>query len=191
MAVANKKKTRAAALDVPQNDDEANALLAEYGELFNSATRIEAEMNDALANVKAVAEEKAKPVSERMLIIGDALNAFAGANRKRLTNDGKVKTVRFPAGEIGWRFNPPSVRFARGVKADQVIENIRAAIAKAKDAEIIARLRAFIRTREEPNKEALGDSPDLASTIDGIRIASSGEKFYIAPFGAELSEPQR
>jgi phage host-nuclease inhibitor protein Gam len=194
MAVASKKKTTAAALHVPQTDDEANALLAQYGELFNQAARIEADMNDALAKVKAGAETIAKPVAEQMQAIETALNAFAGANRKRLTHDGKVKTVRFAAGEMGWRFNPPSVRFVRGVKAEHVIESIRSLIrdyVADGNRRMSARLQVFIRTKHEPNKEAMAADPETAMLVDGVKIGSSGEKFYLAPFGAELSEAGR
>src|SRR5690348_134120 len=78
MAVAAKKtRGKAAALDVPQNDDEANVLLAEYGALFNDVARIEADMNDALVKAKTAAEEESRPLLDRMGAIYLALNAFA------------------------------------------------------------------------------------------------------------------
>jgi phage host-nuclease inhibitor protein Gam len=193
---STKTKSKAAALDVPQTIDEANALLAEYGELFNQAAHIEADMNAELAAAKAAAELEAAPVQLRMQQIFDALNAYAGAHRAVLTKDGKTKTVDLPAGKIGWRFNPPSVRWARGYNAEKIVEGIKAAISKlllgdADDRRKAEKISGFIRTKEEPNKETIGGNPDLAREIAGIRIGSSGEQFYIAPFGAELSEVAR
>lgn len=187
-----KKKTKAAALDVPQSIDEANALLAEYGELFNEAAHIEADMNAALAKAKSDAEEQAKPVAERMLQVFDALNAYAGAHRKDLTQDGKTKTVKLPAGEIGWRMNPPSVKWKSGFNGEKIVAGIKAliddvVIKTLQDAERLGSLRGFIRTKEEPNKDAMGDNPDLAREIPGVKIGSSGEQFFLAPFGAELA----
>lgn len=184
-------KTKAAALTVPQSIDEANDLVAEYGDLFNEGAHLEADMNAELAAVKAKYEERAKPGAERMAQIFDALNAFAGANRKQLTNEGKTKTVKLAAGEIGWRMNPPSVRWARGFNAEKIVQGIKeviASFARPDDSAQRIQLRAFIRTKEEPDKNAMSSNPDLAKTIPGVRIGSSGEQFFIAPFGAELSE---
>lgn len=181
MKARMKKAERAPALDVPQSDDEANALLLEYGECFNEAARIEAAMNDELSALKVRFEQDAAPHQARMMQIYDALNAFGGAHRKRLTDDGKRKTVQLPAGEMGWRWNPASVRLKRGRKAEEVVETIRAkgrAFAK------------FLRISLELNKEAMLDDPETACQIDGITIGRNGEKFFVAPFGAKLAEPK-
>jgi phage host-nuclease inhibitor protein Gam len=119
MAVMRKTKARAAALDVPQNDADANALLAQYGEAFNVVARLRSDMNDRLAAVKAKFETEAAPWQAQMQDIFSALNAYAGANRDRLTEKGKSKTVDMAAGAMGWRLNPPSVRLKRGHSWDR------------------------------------------------------------------------
>jgi phage host-nuclease inhibitor protein Gam len=52
-------------------------------------------------------------------------------------------------------------------------------------------MKRFVRTKYEVNKEAILDDREHASAIEGIAIGSSGEEFFLAPFGAELSEPKQ
>ncbi len=177
MKAATKKK--APAIAVPQTDAEANRLLKEYGDTFNLVARVQAEIDQAVADLKAAFEAKAKPHQDRMNVIFEQLQAWSAAHRDRLTDDGKSKTVTMPAGAIGWRNRPPSVRWKKGFKAEDILAAIKE-----------AGLRRFIRTKEEPNKERMLDEPDVAVTIDGVIIGSAGEEFYVAPFGAELAEPK-
>jgi phage host-nuclease inhibitor protein Gam len=58
---------------------------------------------------------------------------------------------------------------------------------------LIARLKSlglarFVRTREEPDKEAMLAEPDVARAVPGVRIASAGEDFVIEPFNLELAQ---
>jgi phage host-nuclease inhibitor protein Gam len=172
-------KTRTSALEVPQTDEAANALLAEYGEGYNAVARIDAGMNDALARVKASFEEQSKPLQERLKAIEAQLSGWAAAHRDRLTENGRTKTVKLAAGEIGWRALPPSVRWIKGMKAEDVVSAI-----------IAAGMKRFLRVKYEPNKERMLEEPDVAKLIKGVVIGSAGETFFVAPFGAELSEPK-
>lgn len=176
----NAAKKKAPAIDVPQTDEAADALLKEYGDEFTFVARRQADLDSALAKLKATYEELAKPHQERMNEIFEQLQAWGAAHRDRLTDDGKSKTVTLPAGAIGWRQRPPSVRWKKGFKADDIIEAIKK-----------IGLRRFIRVKEEPNKERMLEEPELAGEIDGVIIGSAGEEFYVAPFGAELAEPKR
>jgi len=173
------RKTKQAALEVPQSDEEADALLAEYGATFNTLARQQVRLDELLAKLKARAETKAKPLQESLSSIMVALNAYGAANRKRLTNGGETKTVKLPSGEIGWRTNPPSVKVKRGLKAEDLIASIRQ-----------LKLRKFLRLSVEVNKRAMLDDPEKAETIPGITIQKDVEEFFVAPFGAELAEPK-
>jgi phage host-nuclease inhibitor protein Gam len=172
-------KTKMKSIDVPQSDDEANALLAEYGETYNKLVALEGGMNDALAKVKETFEGLAAPHQDRLKTIFIQLTSWGSAHRKRLTEDGKTKTVKLAAGEIGWRNLPPSVRWKKGFKVEDIIAAIKA-----------AGMRRFLRLKEEPNKERMLEEPEAAAQIEGVIIGSGGENFYVAPFGAELSEPK-
>jgi phage host-nuclease inhibitor protein Gam len=179
MKAKTKVRNKAAALDLPQTDDEADTLLAEYGRHFNLVAGIETRMNDTLASIKERFENDAAPHQARMKEIFDALNAFAGTHRKRLTDNGKTKTVKLPAGELGWRLAPASVRLKRGFSWDAVVAWLQA-----------NHMKSFLRLKYEPNKDAMLADPERAGAIEGITIGSAGEAFFIEPFGAELSEPK-
>lgn len=172
-------KVKMKTLDIPQSDEEANALIAEYGEHFNVITNLETGMNDALAKVKATFEEQAAPHQDRLKTLYMQLTAYGSAHRKRLTDDGKTKTVKLAAGEIGWRNLPPSVKWKKGFKVEDIIAAIKN-----------AGMRRFLRLKEEPNKERMLDEPEAAALIEGVVIGSGGENFYVAPFGAVLAEPK-
>lgn len=179
MKSAAKKKTAMAAIHVPQTDDEANALIAQYGEHFNALADLQVGLDDALAKVKAVFEQQAVEHQESLKTLFMQLTSWAAAHRDRLTEKGKTKTVKLPAGEIGWRNLPPSVRWKKGVK----VEDIVAAIKKAG-------MRRFLRIKSEPNKERMLEEPEAAALIDGVVIGSGGENFFVAPFGADLAQPK-
>jgi phage host-nuclease inhibitor protein Gam len=172
---------KALALDIPQTDAEADALLAEYSRIESAVATAEATMNEALAAAKIIHENAARPFLERRRQIYDALNAFAGAHRSRLTDEGKTKTVKFPAGEFGWRTAPPSVRLKRGFEWDDVVDF----------AKRHANLRRFLRTKTELNREAVLADPEAAGRIEGLSVGSRGEQFFVTPFGADLSEPKQ
>jgi phage host-nuclease inhibitor protein Gam len=172
-------KTKTQAIDVPQNDGAASELLAEYGETYNKLVAIEGGMNDALAKVKGTFEELAAPHNERLKTIFLQLTAWASAHRDRLTEGGKTKTVQLPAGNVGWRLRPPAVRWVKGMKVEDIVQAIKN-----------AGLRRFLRIKEEPNKERMLEEPEIAAKIAGVVIGSAGEDFFVAPFGADLSEPK-
>ena len=71
---------------------------------------------------------------------------------------------------MNWRMRPPSVSI-RGAEA--VLETL-------------ARmgLTRFIRTKQEPNKEAMLNEPDAVRGIAGITIVTGVEDFVITPFEA-------
>jgi len=177
MKSAARAKSRA--IEAPQTVDQADAVLFQYGQTFNTIARLQADLDDGLAKLKAQYEEHAKPHQERLKTLFEQLAAFGATNRDRLTENGKSKTVQLPAGMIGWRQCPPSVRWAKGLKAEDIIVAIKK-----------AGLKRFIRTKEEPNKERMLEEPSIATKIPGVIIGSKGEEFFVAPIGAELAEPK-
>jgi len=170
-------KMKAPALNVPQSDREADLLLMLYGEQSRVVAELQTRMDAALARAKADFEGRAKPSQEVLKGLFEQLQAWGAANRSRLTADGKVKTVELPAGKIGWRSRPPSIRLT--AKIDEVIKTLRT-----------LKLARFIRVKYEVNKEALLEEPKRAATIAGIKVVTDAEDFYVEPFGADLSEPK-
>lgn len=167
-------KSKATAVDVPQNRESAAESIAAIGVANRELLRIHAEMNDYLATVKDQYEQEAEPYRLRIRELTDGLQIYAEANRATLTNNYKVKTVAFTSGEIVWRMNPPSVRLT------DTEENVIAACEAAD-------LREFVRYTPTLNRDAIKANPDEARNIPGIRIGQS-EAFVVVPFEAELSE---
>jgi phage host-nuclease inhibitor protein Gam len=172
-------RTKAPTIVVPQSDDAADALLKEYGATVTLLEVIEARLDSALAGVKMHYEGEAKPHQERLKTMFKQLFAWGAAHRDRLTDQGKSKTVKLPAGAIGWRNRPPSVKWKKGFKVEDIVQAI-------KDAG----MRRFLRLTSAPNKERMLEEPDAAAMIKGVVIGSAGEEFFVAPFGADLAEPK-
>lgn len=167
-------KAAAAGVDVPQNRDAASAAIAAIGIASRELQRINANMNDAMAACKEAFEIEAEPYRRKIEELTAGLQTFAEANRMALTGNYKYKTVAFPAGEIVWRMNPPSVRLT--LPEDQVIANCEA-----------AGLEEFIRRTPSLNRDAIKANPEEAKHVEGIRIGQS-EAFVVVPFETELAE---
>lgn len=195
MSAKANRPAEAPAIATPQTDGEADQLLAEYGRLCVTVVDAEARMTEELATVKLRHEAAAKPSQERLDAIFDTLNQYAANHRDRLTQDGRTKTVQLPAGQIGWRNNPPKVTWAKGFNADKIVDAIYNAAGqlRGKKREVVeqqTKLYALVRVKKEPNKEAMLADPETAKGVRGIKIGSKGEDFFVDPFGAALAEPK-
>ena len=157
---------------VPQNQNQANDAIAEIGRAQRERSRIKAEMNDELAEVKRRFEDQAAPYNDRITALSQAVQTWAEANRHKLTA-GKKKTIGMAAGEIKWRICPPKVGL-RGVEA--VMKALKE-----------LGLTKFIRTKEEIDKDAILADQKAVAHVKGITI-SQREDFVIVPFETELEE---
>ncbi len=166
-------KTAAAAVAVPQSRDQAAEMVAEIGKSNRELARLEADMNDALAQVKKAFEEKAEPIRKRINEKTHGVQTWAEANRDLLTHGGKVKTAALTTGQLCWRTRPPSVRVTG---AESVIVALRK-----------LGLGRFVRVIDEVNKAAILNEPAAVATVPGISI-SQGEDFVVEPFEAALAE---
>lgn len=165
-------KTPAAAVAVPQNRDQAAQAIAEIGSLNRDLSRITADMNDALAQIKEQFEQQAEPKRLQIEALTEGVRTWAEANRDSLTQGGKVKTAALTTGEILWRLRPASVRVTG---ADAVLDLLRR-----------LGLGRFVRTKDEINKEAILAEPEAVAAVPGIAIVQ-GEDFVVVPFATELA----
>lgn len=155
-----------------QTRDEVESAIKEIGDLNRELERLAIEQNDRLA---AITEEYAplmNAVKEKLEPKQDAVQAWCESRRDELTQNGKTKTGSFNTGEVQWRQRPPSVGI-RG--ADAVLESLRT-----------LGLVRFIRTKEEVNKEAMLNEPELAATVAGVTIKTGIEDFVITPFEQDI-----
>ncbi len=198
-----KAKTKAAGtnLPVPQNDGEAEQLIARLGALQRDNEKAKADHD---AQVAALEEKRgiAKKVFEEVQgVIVDALNLWATANRERLTNGGRTKTVQLPTGTILWRAGIPSVTH-RGLKAEEVLDNIDRRISDltnsiadmrpSRERDVLrderAVLQGFMRTTVKLNKEAMQENRALAEKVPGITFSNPGESFAVEPLASQIRE---
>lgn len=171
----SKARVKSKAVNAAQSRDEVEELIQVVGDTTRQLARIEADMGDAVSEVKARYERKAEPLKVTLLEAQTRIQGWCEANRAALTHDGRTKTGAFATGEVKWRTRPPSV----------TVRSVSAVIAWLKE-NLEGR---FIRTKEEIDKEAIlaataGDEP---VSIPGVRVGSAGEEFVIEPFTAELA----
>jgi phage host-nuclease inhibitor protein Gam len=178
MATKKMARVKLPALPVPQSREEADRLIEKVGQLQHRRYAVQGFLDQRVATLKAEAEEKAKPWNEEIASCMAAIQAYCEAHRPQLTDEGRTKTVRFGSGEVSWRQRPPSVSFGK-TKAEKVLETIKG---------LGRRFSAFVRVREEIDKEAMLADPKLAMEIPGVRVGSKGEDFIVKPISMQLEE---
>ena len=163
----------AANVPIPKDEAEANEFIEYIGVAQRERTRIETQMNDELAELKAKFEEWAGEHTDSIERNLKGLQIWCEAHRAELLK-GDSKTARFAAGEVSWRMRPSKVTL-RSIKKvlDQLHEK---------------ELTRFIRSKETINKEAMLAEPDAVKDIKGVKVGSAGEKFIVKPFESELEE---
>lgn len=169
MATVAKLKTKAQAY-APQSLNDCAADIKKLGDLQRDFTRATADMNDEIAAITKRYQPKLEALTERIETLQKGVQTYCEAHRDELTNGGKVKFANFVTGDVNWRQRPPSISI-RGAEA--VLETL-------------ARmgLSRFIRTKQEPNKEAMLNEPDAVRGIAGISVVTGVEDFVITPFEA-------
>ena len=155
-----------------QSRDDVEVAIKQIGDLQRQLEQAAINQNNELASIT----EKYAPIltalKEQIEPIQTAVQAWCESRRDELTQNGKTKTGSFNTGEVQWRQRPPSVAI-RGV--DSVIEALKT-----------HGLIRFVRTKEEINKEAMLNEPELAATIAGVTIKTGVEDFVITPFEQEV-----
>lgn len=182
-----KAKAEAANVRVPQSREEAAAMISEFGAALREIELIETTLNDTLQKAKASAEAEATPFKKTADDLFAGLKLYCEANRTTLLGNSGIKTHDFGTGKVAWRFRPSKVTISGGAEAvvEKIDGKMKAAIERGETGE---NYKNFLRVTVEINKEAMLANPDLARTIDGVRIGRSGEVFEVEPFGAQLAE---
>jgi phage host-nuclease inhibitor protein Gam len=154
---------------VPQSKTECAEYIRQVGDLQREFSRRSAEMNDAIAVITQEHQPHLEGISQRIDTLQEGVQAWCEAHRVELCgeNDRLGKTANFITGTVSWRQRPPSIA-VRG--ADAVIEALRR-----------LKLDRFIRTKEEVNKEAMLNEPDVARGIAGIKLVTGMEDFIVQP----------
>ncbi|SRZ95174.1 host-nuclease inhibitor Gam family protein [Shigella sonnei] len=168
MAKPAKRIKSAAAAYVPQNRDAVITDIKRIGDLQREASRLETEMNDAIAEITEKFAARIAPLKTDIETLSKGVQGWCEANRDELTNGGKVKTANLVTGDVSWRQRPPSVSIR---SVDAVMETLER-----------LGLQRFIRTKQEINKEAILLEPKAVAGVAGITVKSGIEDFSIIPF---------
>lgn len=167
MATKKRIKTTAQVWTAQSRDDVATAI-GNIGKLSRDIDVLTARMNDEIAVITEKYQPEIDRIRNDLFPLQAGIQTWCEAHRAELTQAGKIKTANLITGQVSWRIRPPSVSI-RGTGA--VLE-----LLKSKG------LERFVRTKEEPNKEAMLADPDAVRTIPGISIVSGVEDFVIEPF---------
>ena len=155
-----------------QTRDEVEVAIKEIGDLNRELERLAIEQNDKLA---AITEEYAplmNAIKEKLAPKQDAVQAWCEADVMNSLKTAKLKQVHL----IQAKCNGDSVRQVWGfAEQESVLESLRT-----------LGLVRFIRTKEEVNKEAMLNEPELAATVAGVTIKTGVEDFVITPFEQDI-----
>ena len=163
------------------DDAACAAAIGGIGALDVQLTRIEATKASQVAAAAKEAEDRAAPLqAERAALVGQ-VSGYAVANRVRLTENHKSKTVKFPTGEVSWAAGRGRVVIDPALKA-KVLDRLK-------------KLTGFTRTKVEPDVTAIGkslreDDKSPLRRIPGLSLEGTGEQLTVKPVSAELVEPR-
>ncbi|WCK69906.1 host-nuclease inhibitor Gam family protein [Agrobacterium tumefaciens] len=175
MKSAKKSKPKAISR-VPQSRQDAIWAVGRIGTLRRAIHAQKAKAEEAIRLIGERFETDTAMMAEELAEHERGVQAWCEANRMILTNNDKVKFHDFGTGSVRWRSLPASVSI-RGAEA--VLEALKS-----------LGLKAFIREKEEINKEAMLNDPDTARKVAGVTIKSEGEVFAIEPVELEISTVQ-
>ncbi|KMO32501.1 host-nuclease inhibitor Gam family protein [Methylobacterium aquaticum] len=201
-----KAKTKSAGtnLPVPQSDAEAEVMIAQLGALQRDQAALQAKHDGVIAELEAAHAATVKASAERQTVILEGLAIWASANRERLTNGGRTKTVQLATGTVLWREGRYAVKHPK-MKIEDVIEAVRERIRVAQaDAtragderrpadrraaiERISVLEGFLRKKVELDKSAMLAARDVAETVLGVTVPRGPEEFAVEPLASQIRE---
>ncbi len=120
-----------------QGWDDVDATLAQIGQADRELQLIEAAANERIEGCKQAMKQAAQPVLDRKAALELAVKEYCDANRAEFA---KVKTKTLTFGEVGYRTST-KIMIKRVAETLQALKDLAFA--------------ACIRTKEEPDKEAM------------------------------------
>lgn len=141
-----------------QSWEDVDEALRNIGVIDRELALIEAGQNEAIDQIKKETRDKATPFLSRKDGLETAIKEFCDANRAEFT---KVKTRSLPFGEVGYRL---STRI--------MIKKVADTLQALKDLA----LTACIRSKEEPDKEAMKSLTD--ETLAQVGAARKTENIF-------------
>ena len=170
MAKPAKTRIKTTAQIAAQSKDDVIAFIREMGDVSREVKRLEATMNDGIAELQEQYANDAAPLNERIEALQDSVQLWCEANRMAITDGGKVKFADFVTGIVKWRINPPKVS----------VSGVDAVVALLEGNPELSR---FLRVKREVNKEAILNEQELFADgqVPGIKLVLGKEFFVIEP----------
>lgn len=186
--------------NVPRSDEQAEAQIARIGVLEREIAAADVKRKGAVALLEEQLAAPTKPMVEEKAELIEGLRLWAEANRDRLTGNGKKKSAQLLTGKIAWTAGRKSLEIA-GEEAAVIAEiqkrivrltqKIAATPEPGKTRQLTEEreaLRAFLREATSLNKAAMKDRPEVAATLDGVRIVTAAETFDAKPLASQIPE---
>lgn len=166
-------KSKAAELIVPQNDDQARAVIARLGDgtrrLAEQAELTRQQIESLRGQLKAFADV----IDEEATLQHKALQIYFEAHAERLTDNGRRKTVDWPEGQMGHRLSKPRVKLLQD--EELVIDAL-----EARALDIMLRFKVEI-DRQELLADLLTEEPLVSDLAEIVQR----EEFFVAPAAAD------
>ncbi len=157
--VTRVKKTYTA---VPETIESANLLLGKLGSTQDAINEIERELKEKVAELKAEALKKLRPLTTLRDRQVNALFTFANPRKAELT--AYAKTVKLGMGKFGWRMTPQ--RVDTGLTDEELVAFFKR-----------SNLVEYVRTKEEVDRQKLlADQPSIL----GVAYVQNDE-FFVVP----------
>lgn len=168
MSIKPKRIKSTAAVYVPQSKEDVIGDIKKVGDMQRELEREQTIMNDAIGEITERHAPGIESLKKDIDLLSKGIQGWCEAHRDELTQNGKTKTASLITGKVEWRNRPPSVGI-RGVET--VLETLHR-----------LNLDRFIRIKEEVNKDAILNEPEVVKGVAGITIRSGIEDFSITPF---------
>ena len=155
----------------PKTLKEAERYIEMIGDAVRSEIRCRAALDEEIEKVRAQYQGTIDGYRAQYEALVQGLRSFAEANRPTLTNDGKLKTVKFPTGIISWRVtNAVEIEDPETVVAE--LEKL--GLGRFIESKVVKSLKKGLLKDEEQNLQA----------IKGITF-EHGENFAVKPAQTE------
>jgi phage host-nuclease inhibitor protein Gam len=185
MAAARRKAPTQVA---PQTIEEATSTIDRYMAMQSSIEGIKAEADASIQQIEGARDGMVAPLEQAQKELFKQLRAWWAVAKDQMT-DGKRKSIELAGAIIGERTNTPSLKLPKGVKQDEFIEKIRAALAD--DA------TPYIRTKLELDKLAIiktlrkGEDDTMAERLAQLGAGvSQATQFFIDRAGKREADPE-
>jgi len=151
-----------------------NDLVLEVGRIEIEIDQAEALMQKRIDAIRAECAPRIEALAHQHQVASDAATAFASEHRAELMGP-KRKSVRVVCGTVSHRQQPPRMDLLSGWTWRRVLE------------QLLRRLPTFVRTVQEPDREALlaaakgGDVDASGLGAVGLRLGGGEERWDVKP----------